>query len=82
MIVQPLIFSLVTISTLMNNTIANQGNHCIVAVSTGQPALATDNLVLTRSADGCQKQFEPLLLQAFGPFLSALTTGNGDWRVA
>jgi hypothetical protein len=72
MVVQPLLFSLVTLSVLMNSSIGNQGNHCIVAGSMVIPPVFTGNLVLVGVAERCQEAYVDLLLEAFDPLLRSM----------
>ncbi len=62
MVVEQL-FSLITISSLLNNTDGNQGNHCITAINldSSRPAIAPGNQMLSGDPDTC-KGFAGLLL--------------------
>jgi hypothetical protein len=49
------LLSLVTIGLFLNNTIQNQGNHCIVATNLTRPAVDQGNQAVAISDERCQE---------------------------
>jgi hypothetical protein len=49
------LLSLATIGLFLNNTIQNQGNHCIVAVNLTRPPVDQGNQALSISDEQCQE---------------------------